>query len=293
MFALFISDHAPVHLPGAAFVLSRGAIAGAAVIAANITRRNKIIAPVASDDIAPVMPFKHSSPNRFLTTPRNHPMTLSMYQTSVPVTVRALEILAHVLKKGAEHAAKKNVTDEVLLQTRLIPDMLPLVKQVQIACDMATRGASTPGRVEPMSFEDNETTLEQTSSRIHRAIEYIKTFKSEQIDGSESRTIILKTRTGEMTFEGQATCCTSSFQTCFSIARRLTTSCARRVPSSASRTSSAKPDIRHDDGSVPSSVPFRTLPNATLPCRAARASAEHQARHRSCRSGIADIVHPL
>jgi len=131
-------------------------------------------------------------------------MTLSMYQTAVPVTIRALENLAHVLKKGAEHAAKKNVTDETLLQTRLIPDMLPLVKQVQIACDMATRGIARLADVEPMSFEDNETTFEQTSSRIHRAIEYIKTFKSEQIDGSESRTIILKTRTGEMTFEGQA-----------------------------------------------------------------------------------------
>jgi uncharacterized protein len=131
-------------------------------------------------------------------------MTLSLYQAAVPVFIRALGNLVHVLKKGEEHAKAKSVTDEVLLQTRLIPDMLPLVRQVQIACDMATRGTARLAGVEPMPFEDNETTLEQVYSRIDRALEYIKTFKPEQIDGSEARTIVLKTRTGEMTFEGQA-----------------------------------------------------------------------------------------
>ena len=131
-------------------------------------------------------------------------MTLSMYQAAVPVFIRALGNLKHVLQKGAEHAKTKNVSDEVLLQTRLIPDMLPLVKQVQIAADMATRGTARLAGVEPKSFEDNETTLEQLYARIDSAIEYIKTFKPEQIDGSEGRTIVLKMRSGEMTFEGQA-----------------------------------------------------------------------------------------
>ena len=131
-------------------------------------------------------------------------MTLSMYQASGPVFVRALSNLAHVLKKGEAHAKSKNVADEVLLQTRLIPDMLPLIKQVQIAADIASRGAARLAGAEPMSFEDNETTLEQVYSRIDRAIEYIKTFKPEQIDGSETHTIVMKTRTGETTFEGHA-----------------------------------------------------------------------------------------
>jgi len=130
-------------------------------------------------------------------------MTLSLYQAAVPVFIRALGNLVHVLKKGEEHAKAKSVTDEVLLQTRLIPDMLPLVRQVQIACDMATRGTARLAGVEPMPFVDNETTLEQVYSRIDRALEYINTFKPEQIDGNEARTIVLKTRTGEMTFDGQ------------------------------------------------------------------------------------------
>ena len=131
-------------------------------------------------------------------------MTLSMYQASAPVFIRALGNLTHVLKKGEAHAKAKNVTDEALLQTRLIIDMLPLIKQVQIACDMATRGMARLAGVEPQSFEDNETTLAQAYDRIARATDYIKSFTPEQIDGSESRAIQLKMRNGELNFEGQA-----------------------------------------------------------------------------------------
>lgn len=130
-------------------------------------------------------------------------MTLSMYQASVPVFVRALSNLAHVLKKGAAHAKAKGVTDEVLLGTRLIPDMLPLVKQVQIACDMAARGSARLAGVEPAAFEDNETTLEQLYARIDKAIAYAQSFKAEQIDGSETRAIHMKMRDGELNFDGQ------------------------------------------------------------------------------------------
>ena len=131
-------------------------------------------------------------------------MTLSMHQAAVPVFVRALSALSQVLKKGAEHAKTKGVSDDVLLNTRLIPDMLPLLKQVQIACDMATRGSARLAGVEPKSFEDNETTLEQVYARIDGALDYIRTFKPEQIDGSEEREIVLKMRTGEVQFKGQA-----------------------------------------------------------------------------------------
>lgn len=131
-------------------------------------------------------------------------MTLSMFHASVPVSIRALSNLADVLKKGQAHAKSKNVEDSTMLQTRLIPDMLPLVRQVQIACDMATRGVARLAGAEPAAFEDNEVTFEQLYSRIERAIDYVKSFKPEQVDGSETRDIHLKMRSGEMHFEGQA-----------------------------------------------------------------------------------------
>jgi hypothetical protein len=131
-------------------------------------------------------------------------MSISMYQVAVPVFVRALTNLQHVLKLGEAHAKEKNVEGSVLLQTRLITDMLPLVKQVQIATDMAKNGAARLAGVDPLKFEDNEASLDELYSRIERAIDYIKSFKPEQIDGSETRAITLKTRNGDLNFEGQA-----------------------------------------------------------------------------------------
>lgn len=131
-------------------------------------------------------------------------MTLSMYQASVPVALRALSNLTHVLKKGEAHAKTKNVEDATLLQTRLIPDMLPLVKQVQIATDIVKNGVARLAGVEPLKIEDNETSFAELYARIERVQEYLKGFTPEQVDGSEAHDIVLKTRSGEQQFKGQA-----------------------------------------------------------------------------------------
>jgi hypothetical protein len=130
-------------------------------------------------------------------------MTLSMYQASVPVFLRALSNLQHVLRKGEAHAEARKYEPSLLLQSRLTPDMLPLTRQVQIATDMAKNGCARLAGVEPLKFEDNEASFQELHKRIERAIEYIKNFKPDQIDGSETREITLKMRTGEQHFEGQ------------------------------------------------------------------------------------------
>ncbi len=131
-------------------------------------------------------------------------MTLSMYQASVPVLSRALTNLAHVLQQGAAHAKTKGVSDEVLLQTRLTPDMFSLLRQVQTATDMAKGGVARLAGADPMKIEDNETTLAQLSARIERVIGYLNTFTAEQIDGSEDRAIVLHMHSGDHHFRGQA-----------------------------------------------------------------------------------------
>ncbi|MBE1160279.1 DUF1993 domain-containing protein [Dyella acidiphila] len=131
-------------------------------------------------------------------------MSISMYQVAVPVFLRALNNLQHVLKQGEAHAKAKNVDDSTILQTRLIADMLPLVKQVQIATDMAKNGTARLAGVDPLKFEDNETSFHELYNRIERAVDYIKSFKPEQLDGCETRTVTIKTRNGTQDFEGEA-----------------------------------------------------------------------------------------
>ena len=61
-------------------------------------------------------------------------MAFGMYAASVPVYQRQLGALSKVLEKGSAWAAAKKVDDAVLMGTRMIPDMLPVNRQVQIAC---------------------------------------------------------------------------------------------------------------------------------------------------------------
>ena len=130
-------------------------------------------------------------------------MSFSMYDASIPVFVRVLRNLDQVLAKGEAHAREKGGEPETLLQSRLIFDMLPLVRQVQIATDMATRGASRLTGQEPRSVEDNETTFEQLHARIAASIEHLRGFTPEQFADSETRTVAFKTRRGEISFDGK------------------------------------------------------------------------------------------
>ena len=130
-------------------------------------------------------------------------MTISMYQACVPVCTRALRNLRAVLQKGEAFATEKGVTADVVLQARLILDMLPLVRQVQIATDMAKNGCARLAGVDPLPFPDEETDFAGLYARLDRCIEYIRGFSAEQLDGSETRTVAFSTRaSGELRFQG-------------------------------------------------------------------------------------------
>ena len=129
-------------------------------------------------------------------------MTISMYQASIPVSIRTLNNLVSILEKGATYAETKKIDPSVLINSRLSPDMFPLSKQVQIASDIVNRGAARLAGIEPTQFEDNETTFPQLIDRIHQTISHLNTFKPEQIDGSEERTISLKIGDNNLDFQG-------------------------------------------------------------------------------------------
>jgi len=77
--------------------------------------------------------------------------------------------------------------------------MLPLSRQVQIACDLAKNSASRLAGVEPPRFEDNEKTIEELRARIAKTIEYLKSIPAGALEGSEERDI--KVPAGERTLE--------------------------------------------------------------------------------------------
>jgi hypothetical protein len=130
-------------------------------------------------------------------------MQISMYSASIPAFIRSLANLRAILVKGAEHAQTHSIDPNALLGFRLYPDMFPLTRQVQIACDMAKGGAARLAGVEPPSFPDDEKTFEDLLARIDKTIAFVHTVTSEQVNGSELRDITLNLRTGPMQFKGQ------------------------------------------------------------------------------------------
>ncbi len=130
-------------------------------------------------------------------------MSISMYQVSVPVFVRALTNLRAILEKGAAHAEAKKFKPEVLLNDRLAPDMHPLTRQVQIATDQVKGCAARLAGVEVPKFEDNEASFEDLYARIDNTLAFVKSLKPEQIDGSENKDVSLPTPRGPLEFKGQ------------------------------------------------------------------------------------------
>jgi hypothetical protein len=130
-------------------------------------------------------------------------MTISMYQASVPVFIRSLGNLSAILGKAAAHAEANKIDPAVLLATRLYPDMFPLSRQIQIATDMAKGAVARLAGVERPVHEDNEMSFAEMQARIEKTLEFIRSIKPEQIDGSEERTITLTLRGKDVQFAGQ------------------------------------------------------------------------------------------
>lgn len=130
-------------------------------------------------------------------------MTLSMYQASIPVFLRALDNLAGVLRVGDAHAQSKQLDPLVLTGARLHPDMYPLSRQVQIACDMVKGGAARLAGIEAPARADTEKTFVELIERIEWTQAFLRRFDDHQIDGSETRPITMRTPFGELHFNGQ------------------------------------------------------------------------------------------
>lgn len=131
-------------------------------------------------------------------------MTISMFKASAPIFVQFLTSLSAVLDKAAAHAEAKKIEQSVLLNMRLYPDMHQLVRQVRAATDHAMSACGRLAGVELPAFANKEESIPELKERITKAIEFIKSIKPAQIDGSEEKEITIKFSSGERKFIGQS-----------------------------------------------------------------------------------------
>jgi uncharacterized protein len=131
-------------------------------------------------------------------------MTMSMYKVSIPIFVQHLTGLSAVLDKAVAHIEAKQLDAGFFLTMRLYPDMYPLVRQVQQATSQAMRGCSALAGAPPLDLPNTETSFAELKARIAKTVDYAKSFKPAQIDGTEDKEITLKMGSGERKFIGQA-----------------------------------------------------------------------------------------
>ncbi len=119
-------------------------------------------------------------------------MTLSLYSASVPVFKQLLGGLADVLAKAEAHATARKIEPDALLQSRLFPDMFPLLRQVQIAADFAKSVSARLAGVDVPAWDDGEKTFADLQSRITRTQDFIAGLDAAAFEAAAGREIVLR-----------------------------------------------------------------------------------------------------
>src|SRR6202008_632283 len=102
---------------------------------------------------------------------------MSFYDASVPAFTQILGSLSGLLTKAEAHCTAKNIQPEVMLGARLYPDMLPLARQIQLACDFAAKGCARVTHSEVPSTPDTEKTFDELKQRLANTIDFHQSLK--------------------------------------------------------------------------------------------------------------------
>jgi hypothetical protein len=132
-------------------------------------------------------------------------MSSAMYTNSVPAFKQLLIALKAILAQADAHAAAKSIEPDAFLQSRLYPDMFPLLKQVQIAADFSRGISARLAGVEVPTYEGKEKSFADLDALLARTLEFLDSVKSAQFEGSETNEIVLRPGTPkEKKLSGQA-----------------------------------------------------------------------------------------
>ncbi|MCY7313191.1 MAG: DUF1993 domain-containing protein [Pseudoxanthomonas sp.] len=132
-------------------------------------------------------------------------MTNYMYSASVPVFQQMLDSLDQLLAKAEAHVEARKLDPQALLQARLYPDMFPLLRQVQIACDFAKGVSGRLAGAEQPVFDDSETSFADLRALVARTLDFLGGLEPAAFEGSDTREIVLRPGTPkERKLAGQA-----------------------------------------------------------------------------------------
>src|SRR6187455_2697022 len=114
---------------------------------------------------------------------------MNLYDLCVPQFKKALGNLDRWIELAVANAERRKFDPNVLVNTRLAPDMFPFARQIGSACDTAK---FTPARLtgkEAPKHADNEQTVAELRARIKDVIAYLDGYRAQDLEGIENKVI--------------------------------------------------------------------------------------------------------
>jgi uncharacterized protein len=129
-------------------------------------------------------------------------MQITLHGTASTTSTRAMNALDGILDKAVASAEARKIDPAVLLASRLSPDMFPLIRQIQIACDFGKGPMARLAGIENPKFEDVETTFPELKARIAKVLEFVRSVPAASFAGAEDRDITIQAGPRTMEFKG-------------------------------------------------------------------------------------------
>jgi uncharacterized protein len=127
---------------------------------------------------------------------------MSLHAVVVPAFLQTLKALSGVLAKAEAHCEAKKIAPEALLTARLFPDMYPLTRQVQAACDGAAKCCARLAGVDVPVYPDEEKSFAELQKRIETVSNYLKGFTEQQFEGAATKDISVPAGPRTLNFKG-------------------------------------------------------------------------------------------
>jgi uncharacterized protein len=126
----------------------------------------------------------------------------ALYDVSIPAFIRSLDNLSRILDKAKAFALEQDIDPLQLLDARLIDDMAPLTRQIQMATDTAKFVAVRVGQVENQPWSDDEASYDEVHARVSQAIAFLQAASASGFEGREDAKVVLITPSGDIPFTG-------------------------------------------------------------------------------------------
>ena len=121
-----------------------------------------------------------------------------MYYRLIAQCVQGLNNLEGCLDKAERYAQAKKFDVNVLIRSRLAPDMKDFVYQVQSACDYVKAAAAWLSGQTPPRHEDTEKTVDELRARIRKTVAYAESVQPAAYANAVSRKVTLSWAPGKV-----------------------------------------------------------------------------------------------